>query len=152
MITRDRIVKDNPIPFFFRIVYLSNNYRDPLLRTIENDLGLTRPEFSILMCLAQRDGLSAIDVSEITRQPQNTVARGVLLLARKGLIRKETSKGDARRSHLYLTAKGGKAYASFIGLVKEANRKMIAGLTQTEVDRLDVILDKMCDGVTSPRE
>ena len=61
---------ESPIPFFFRIVYLSNNYRDPLLRTIEHEYGLTRPEFSILICLHMRDGLSAIDICGVTAQPQ----------------------------------------------------------------------------------
>lgn len=150
--TRDAILKNNPIPYFFRIVYLSNNYRDPLLRTIEYELGLTRPEFSIILCLSQRDGLGAIDVSEITRQPQNTVSRGVYLLVKKGLIRKETNRGDARRSHLHLTAKGEKAYASFIGLVQQANDRMIACLTPAELKRLDALLDKMCSAVALQRD
>ena len=146
------ILKKNPIPYFFRIVYLSNNYRDPLLRTIEHELGLTRPEFSILLCLAQRDGLGAIDVSEITRQPQNTVSRGVFLLLKKGLIRKETNRGDARKSHLHLTAKGEKTYQSFIGLFKDADARMVACLTKSETDRLDALLDKMCDAVATQQE
>lgn len=149
---KDDLLRNNPIPFFFRIVYLSNNYRDPLLRTIENDMGLTRPEFSILLCLAQRDGLGAIDVSEITRQPQNTVSRGVFLLLKKGMIRKETHRGDARRSHLHLTPKGEKAYNSFIGLVQAANDKMVAGLTSAEVRKLDALLTKMCAGVVVERD
>lgn len=137
----------SPIPFFFRIVYLSNNYRDPLLRTIERDYGLTRPEFSILICLHMRDGLSAIDICGITAQPQNTVGRGVALLLEKSMITKTADAEDGRRYYLHLTKKGERAYQSFIGILEEANARMIACLTERETEQLNALLNKMCAAV-----
>lgn len=146
---RAEILRKNPIPFFYRIVFLSNNYRDPLLRNIEQVFGLTRPEFSILVCLAQQTGISAIDISAFTSQPENTVSRGVFLLLEKGMIRKIADPRDKRRYHLHLTKSGERQYNSFFGLVKTANDAMVASLTPAELEQLDKLLSKMCDAAIS---
>ncbi len=146
------IVTNNPIPFFFHIIYLSNNYRDPLLRLFEKEFDLTRPEFSILVCLGLQDGMSAIEISEITRQPQNTISRGVYLLCRKKLISKKNDKNDKRRYKLYATKKGTRKYQKIMVHLNEANDKMVACLTAKERKQLDVMLEKMCEStdMTSP--
>lgn len=144
---RNSFLKKNPIPFFFRMQFLSNNYRDPMLRQIEREHKLTRPEFSILVCLALRDGLSAIDIAEITRQPENTVSRGVFLLLQKKLIEKIPDPTDGRRFELSLTEAGKAAYEAFMPLMRQANAEMIASLDKDELKLLDKLLDKMCAAV-----
>lgn len=148
---RNSFLKKNPVPFFFRIQFLSNNYRDPMLRQIEREHKLTRPEFSIVVCLALRDGLSAIDIAEITRQPENTVSRGVYLLLRKKLIEKVPDPTDGRRYELSLTEAGCKAYEAVMPLMRQANSRMIASLDKDELKQLDKLLDKMCKAVRASR-
>ncbi len=141
------IVDDNPVPYFFRIVFLSNNYRDPLLRKIETRYKLTRPEFSILVCLGIKDGISAIDICDITRQPQNTVSRGVFLLSEKAHIKKVTEERDNRIKRLYLTAKGRTAHNQLMEYLVEADRNMVECLSAKEKEQLDRILAKMCSAI-----
>ena len=143
------IVRNNPIPYFFRIVFLSNNFRDPLLRKFEKDFRFTRPEFSILVCLGLQNGISAIEISDITRQPQNTVSRGVLLLTQKKLIRKVTDKSDKRRNRLYLTKEGTAAHKVLMDYLTEANQKMVDCLSSKEKKQLENILAKMCSEAPS---
>lgn len=144
---RNAFLKKNPFPFFFRIQFLSSNFRDPMLRQIEQEYGLTRPEFSILICLSLRPGMSAIDIAEITRQPENTLGRGVSLLLDKQYITKEPDPTDGRRYKLYLTTTGRERYDSFIHLFVEANDRMVDCLTPKECEQLDALLDKMCASV-----
>lgn len=138
------IVGNNPIPYFFRIVFLSNNFRDPLLRKFERDFKFTRPEFSILICLGLQSGITAIEVSDVTRQPQNTVSRGVFLLSQKKLIRKVIDDKDKRRNRLYLTREGKSAHKELMAYLKEANEKMVDCLSAREKKQLETILGKMC--------
>lgn len=143
------IVGNNPIPYFFRIVFLSNNFRDPLLRKFEKDFKFTRPEFSVLICLGLQSGISAIEISDVTRQPQNTVSRGVLLLSQKKLIRKETDKQDKRRNRLYLTKQGLSKHKELMAFLIEANHKMVDCLSSKEKKQLETILGKMCSEAPS---
>jgi len=138
------IVGNNPIPYFFRVVFLSNNFRDPLLRRFEKDFRFTRPEFSILICLGLQSGITAIEISDVTRQPQNTVSRGVFLLSQKKLIRKENDKLDKRRNRLYLTKAGLAAHKELMAYLIEANNKMVDCLSSKERKQLETILGKMC--------
>lgn len=148
---RDSFLKSNSIPFFFRVQFLSNNYRDPMIRQIERDHGLTRPEFSIMICLGLRDRMSAIDIAEITRQPENTISRGVALLLGKDLIEKLPHAQDGRRFELSLSEKGREVYDTLILLMEDVNDQMIACLSRTELKQLDGILDKMCAAVRASK-
>ena len=148
---RNAFLKKNSFPYFFRVQFLSSNFRDPLLRQIEQQYGLTRPEFSILICLSLRPGMSAIDIAEITRQPENTLGRGVSLLLEKAFIIKEPDPSDGRRYKLYVTPAGRKTYELFIHLFTEANDAMVACLTAKEREQLDHLLDKMCAAIRSSR-
>lgn len=148
---RNAFLRKNKFPYFFRIQFLSSNFRDPTMRKIEQHYGLTRPEFSILICLALRPGLSAIDVADITRQPENTLGRGVSLLLEKRFITKEPDPEDGRRYKLFLTDSGRASHKTFIHLFIEANDEMVAALTPTERAQLDKLLDKMCAAVRASR-
>ena len=144
---RNAFLKKNSFPFFFRIQFLSSNFRDPMLRQIEQEYGLTRPEFSILICLALRPGMSAIDIAEITRQPENTLGRGVSLLLDKQFITKEPDPKDGRRYRLHLTRTGRDQYDAFIHLFTEANERMVGCLSAKELEQFDMLLDKICASV-----
>ena len=84
-----KFLENIPAKYLFRLSYLANHFRDPFLRQCEQELGLTRPEASILFCLASQDGITAKDVADVTRQPKNTLSRGSLILEGKGLITRE---------------------------------------------------------------
>lgn len=142
--TAHYIVENNPIGYFYRIVFLSNNYRDPLLRKFKKDYDLTRPEFSILISLGFQECISAIEISDITRQPQNTISRGVFLLSQKKLIKKENDKQDKRIYQLYLTDKGRKVQKQLMTYLFQTDANMVACLTSREKDQLAKLLSKMC--------
>ena len=89
-----------PIPIGYRVAFLTAFYREPLLRRMEREHGIIRPEWTVLVCLAYRDGLNARDVAEITEQPSNTVSRGVASLVAKGLVARRPDPADARRGLL----------------------------------------------------
>lgn len=141
------ITSDNPIPIYFKIAFLANHFRDPTNRAIENEYDLTRPEFSILFCLAQRDKISAIDVADLTQQPKNSLSRGAASLLSKQLITRQDDGNDGRRKLLSLTTKGKAQYRKILHKLKDADKRLIASLTEVELRQLDRLLSKMCSAV-----
>ena len=128
----------------FRFAYLANNYRDPFLRQVEQDLGLTRPEVTILFCLANTDGITAKDVADVTRQPKNTLSRGSVFLERKALITRQDDENDRRRSLLFITPKGQELYKKALKVYEDAERCMLSPLDDKDLADLDRVLRKMC--------
>ncbi len=141
------ILSEIPIPVAYRMAFIVNFYRAPLLRMIERDFGLIRPEWTVLICLRFRDGLVARDICEITEQPRNTVSRGVALLEGKRLIRSRADPDDARRIRLCMTAAGRRLHDRIMALSVEAERHMVDCLSEDERHTLAELLEKVARSV-----
>lgn len=141
------ILGGTPLPIGYRLAFLTSFFREPLLRRIEREFGLIRPEWTVLVCLAYRDGLNARDICEVTEQPSNTVSRGVSLLVAKGLIAQRPDPEDARRSLLRLTQAGRALHDRAMALFSEGEAQMTASLTAPERATLITLLDKMARDV-----
>jgi len=143
------IVDNTPIPFAYRIAFLTNFYRAPILRKIEQDHGLIRPEWTVLICLAFRNGLNPRDICEITEQPSNTVSRGTASLVAKHLITSQSDPDDARKRCLFLTEAGRDLYDKTMAICIEAEEKMLACLDADERATMDKLLHKLARAVPS---
>lgn len=138
------IIDHTPIPFGYRIAFLTNFFREPLLRQMEKEHGLIRPEWTVLICVKFRGGITATDIREITEQPGNTVSRAIASLQKKNLVRKQVDIDDARRTLLFLTTNGAGQYDAIMKLFQEGERKMTECLSSGELKTLDQLLDKLC--------
>ncbi len=121
--------------------------REPVLRQMEKDFGIIRPELTVLMCLNFRADVHARDICEVTEQPSNTVSRAVGSLEKKGLIQRTKDSVDTRRQVLNITPEGRAAHDKVIALFAHAENKMLAGLTPGEQDELRNLLDKVARSV-----
>jgi len=65
------ILDATPFPIGYRIAFLTNFWREPVLRQMERDFGIIRPELTVLMCLSFQRNVHARDICEITEQPSN---------------------------------------------------------------------------------
>ena len=139
------LLNDVSAKYMYRLSYLANNYRDPFLREVERIHGLTRPELTILFCLAQRDGINAKDVADLTRQPKNTLSRGAEILEKKGLITRRTDQRDRRRSMMLITQEGMRLYDHMLALYEEAEQRMLTPLDEKDLADLDRVFGKMCN-------
>ena len=66
------ILDATPFPIGYRLAFLTNFWREPILRKMEKDFGLIRPELTVLMCLSFQSDVHARDICEVTEQPSNT--------------------------------------------------------------------------------
>jgi DNA-binding MarR family transcriptional regulator/GNAT superfamily N-acetyltransferase len=86
-------------------------------------------EARVLYELTQRDRASASDLIEQLGIDAGYLSRILRRFQQQQLIRKETSRTDARRSHLSLTARGRKAFAPLEVRSNRDVRAMLSALT-----------------------
>ena len=141
------ILDSTPFPIGYRIAFITNFLREPLLRQMEKDFGIIRPELTVLMCLSFRDDVHARDICEVTEQPSNTVSRAVGSLEKKGLIQRTKDRVDTRRQVLNITTDGRLIHDQIISLFANAENAMLRGLNQDEQDQLRHLLDKVARSV-----
>ncbi|MEM7722591.1 MAG: MarR family winged helix-turn-helix transcriptional regulator [Pseudomonadota bacterium] len=141
------ILDATPINIGYRLAFLTNFYREPLLRKMEREHGIIRPELTVLVCLAYRDGLNARDICEITEQPSNTVSRAVASLMQKGLVSRRDDRSDGRRKLLFLEPLGRQTYDEVMATFEMAETELTACLSQQEREMLLDCLDRMARDV-----
>ncbi len=141
------ILDATKIPIGYRISFLTNFWREPLLRWMERETGLIRPELTVLMCLSFQKDLNARDICEITEQPSNTVSRAVTSLTEKGLISRVPDQVDTRRRVLNITPEGQAVHDRLLTRFCEAEKVMLETLTPEEVNTLEALLDKLARDV-----
>lgn len=141
------ILDATPIDIGYRISFLTNFWREPLLRRMERDTGLIRPELTVLMCLDFRAGLNARDICEITEQPSNTVSRAVASLMAKGMISRRQDQEDGRRKLLFLEPRGKAVLDGLMVVFEKAEGHLTACLSPEERGLLQDLLDRMARDV-----
>ncbi|HET7680337.1 MAG TPA: helix-turn-helix domain-containing GNAT family N-acetyltransferase [Xanthobacteraceae bacterium] len=93
-------------------------------------------EARVLYELTQHDQASASALIEQLGIDAGYLSRILRRFQQQGLIRKETSRSDARRSHLSLTAKGRKAFAPLEARSNEQVGAMLAALAPDAQQRV----------------
>lgn len=141
------ILDATPFPIGYRIAFLTNFMREPVLRQMEKDFGIIRPELTVLMCLSFRENVYARDICEITEQPSNTVSRGVASLEKKGLLTRSRDAVDTRRQVLNITQQGQDLHDEIMDRFRSAEARMLEVLTSEEAQQLQSLLDKLARDV-----
>ena len=145
------ILDGTVIPIGYRIAFVTNFMREPVLREMERDFGLIRPELTVLMCLSFSRDVHARDICEITEQPSNTVSRGVASLEKKGYITRSRDSVDTRRQVLNITSDGQSIHDQIMARFAATEQKMLAHLDEEEQAQLLTLLDKLARNVESWR-
>ena len=94
--------------------------------------GLNQSHWRVLAALADRPGRTANEVVEITPMDKGIVSRAVKSLIDMNLISRKASKEDGRVGHLFLTAKGARAYQNIADDVRGVDAKMTNALAGDE--------------------
>jgi DNA-binding MarR family transcriptional regulator len=71
-------------------------------------LGITYPQYLVLMVLWESDGISVNEISRKLILNTNTITPLLKRMEMMGIIERQRSRGDERKVNVYLTAKGKK--------------------------------------------
>jgi len=145
--TEDDIFQRATIPFAYRLAYLINWYREPLFKRIEDELDLSRPEWTVLWFLSIADGIIASDISEMTGLARNSISRAVISLDASGCIERRPLASDRRASALHLTDKGRDIFRKVMPMFEDREQAMLSGLNKAEQARFMSLLEKLAKNV-----
>ncbi|MCC4245240.1 MarR family winged helix-turn-helix transcriptional regulator [Stappia indica] len=139
-------------PWAFRLAYVGNMFREPLLKVVEERWRLSRPEWTVLLCVMIREGIISKDIWELTGQPRNSISRGVISLEKRGLVRRTPSSHDKRQVALHPTAEGARVFGEIEPLFVQREGAYLSCLTGEELTQFQTILTKLSDHISSVPE
>lgn len=139
------ILENNPLPIAYRLNYLANFYVGPLIKNMEQDFGMTRPEWIVLFCLTRIGGLSAQQISDVTGRPKTSISAAVKQLQRRKLLSRTVDANDGRRRVLQITEAGRRIYTTILEGFVRREADMVACLPKSERSMFLQLLNKMID-------
>lgn len=109
----------------------------------EHDIDITAEQFSILVTLWYRDGISQKDISGQLNRDKTTITRVLMNMKKNKLIKQVTDANDNRSNLIYLTAKGRKLQQAGVGVAGAIYQKVLAGLAPAQLKTGIDMLQKM---------
>ncbi len=135
-----KLVFQNFLPCRFKAI---NERTLRLLADTHESVGITAPEFAIMVILSEHDNVSSRDINKTTGIDKATITRALDRLIDKGLISRLKSKTDSRLIKLKLTAKGKKTFGQIEENALAWERDFVKGVKVTELNNLLNILSKL---------
>lgn len=97
----------------------------------------------ILMCLARCDGMSQVELTDVTHFKAPTVSLDLKKLENMGMVRREQNVSDMRVTRVYLTEKGKAFNRENFEALQAIDYSIMRGLTDDEIKTVTEILLKM---------
>ena len=139
-----KLVFANFLPCRFKAI---NERTLRLLAETHESLGITAPEFNIMVILAEHDDISTRYINKISGMDKATITRALDRLIDKKLISRRKSKMDSRLVKLKLTAKGKRDFARIEEAALAWEREFLKGVKLNELNTLLNTLTKLEDNL-----
>jgi DNA-binding MarR family transcriptional regulator len=115
-----------------------------------NELGITYPQYLVLMVLWENDGMPVNDIAKLLILNTNTVTPLLNRMEKEGLIKKERSSDDERKVLVRLTLKGRRLQESAVLIPDRLSERLLNGsLDIDDIIQLKKGLDSIVDLLTS---
>ncbi|MBQ8207514.1 MAG: MarR family transcriptional regulator [Clostridia bacterium] len=103
----------------------------------------------LLRLLARKDGISQIELVEMTHLSKPTVSLALKKMEEMGFVKRECDEKDARISKVYLTERGKALDEQNFNTLQEIDRFVMRGLSEDEIKKVTEILLKMRENLLS---
>lgn len=115
--------------------------------------GLTRQQYNVLRILrgAGTGGLPTLEIGDRMIERTPGITRLIDRLEGKGLVERTRCTEDRRQVLCQLTAKGAAAIAELEKPLRARERRIMSGLSETEITRLIRLLDRVRNNIGAPR-
>jgi DNA-binding MarR family transcriptional regulator len=111
---------------------LSNRVTRSYFTDVETKLGITLPEWRVLLTVFQEPGITAAEITSYWAMEKMAVNRAIQRLLRAGRLAREKSTEDARAYRLSLTPEGRKIYDEVLPVAAARYRHYMDALTAEE--------------------
>ncbi|MGN0649784.1 MAG: MarR family winged helix-turn-helix transcriptional regulator [Oscillospiraceae bacterium] len=106
-------------------------------------VGMRASYRSVISPLIERDGVTQLELVNITGLKAPTISITLRNMERDGIVRREKNSIDRRETHVYITDKGREMYKLAVAAYEESEQAMLAGMTDKELKALVEIAGKM---------
>src|SRR5882672_3851623 len=106
-------------------------------------LGLTLPQCQVLVYLADHEGITQVQLAELTDLEPMTLVRTLDCLESYGWVERRNDPADRRARRLYLKAKGKPFVDDIWHLVALTRREAFAGIPRKHADLMIELLEKI---------
>lgn len=114
-------------------------------------LDVSYEQWSVLNALANRQGLTQIEIANDTLKEPASISRILKLLTKKGLVQRLDDKQNRRAKRVYLTPNGIEVQRVATRLFNEIAKEGFNGVHDQEINLFVRILDKIQNNL-SPEE
>jgi DNA-binding MarR family transcriptional regulator len=113
------------------------------------ELGLRVPEWRVLACLFDQDGLMITQLARFSLMEQSRMTRIIDQMEKRGLVVRRSDKGDGRRVRVYLTDEGQKLSEQLVGEAKDHETSLLSALSPADAERIKPSLLRLLDSLNS---
>lgn len=110
-------------------------------------LDLKHPQFSLLMVLGNKEGLSQADLTDFVDRDKASVSRNIKFLEEKGYVKKEIL--DRRTSLIFLSEKGKEIIPKLYEIAETVKGTALKGFSQSKRNGIFENLAKMYLNISS---
>ena len=127
----------------YRLSVITNRVSSALARRYAEEFSMSATEWRVMAALGTGDGLSATEVCVRTAMDKVQVSRAVANLVESGRLVRRADAEDGRVTRLALSPRGRAIYEKIVPRAKEFESRLLAALTEEELEHLDIILQKL---------
>ncbi|TYC69081.1 MarR family transcriptional regulator [Stappia sp. BW2] len=113
------------------------------------ELGLRVPEWRVLACLYDQDGLMITQLARYSLMEQSRMTRIVDQMEKRGLVVRKSDEGDGRRVRVHLTEAGQKLSSDVVEEAREHERTLLSALQEVDAERIKPSLERLLDSLNS---
>ncbi len=112
-------------------------------------IGMRASYRHVLKPLMEGDGLTQLDLVKITKLKAPTISITLRNMEREGIVRREKNDDDRRETHVYITDKGREMHAKVLEAFDKAEKLMLSGISDKELDSVGKLMEKMIGNLKS---
>jgi MarR family transcriptional regulator, organic hydroperoxide resistance regulator len=127
-------------------LYSATNALVRAYRPLLEPLGLTYPQYLVMLSLWERDGVSISSVGRHTRLDSGTLTPLLRRLEQKGLLTRARAIGDERQKVIRLTAAGGKLQKAAVGVPMQLAFR--TGMSPADAQLLKALCERLHTALT----
>lgn len=127
----------------YRLNILAAMASEQLARTYSERFGIAVPEWRVLAALGEFHSMTATAIGAHAHMGKVKVSRATAGLEGRGLISRLPNPDDMREAFLVLTPAGEDIYARIVPLALAYADRLRQGLSSSEADMLDRLIDKL---------
>ncbi|MNZ72389.1 HTH-type transcriptional regulator MhqR [compost metagenome] len=124
---------------------ISNTGRklNQVLQKLFHETDVTPEQWSLLLCLEQRDGISHKELARRTGKDPANITRLLDQLERKKHVRRSFNPSDRRSQLLYITESGKSLARELVPVEAAFVSTLLTGITDEEVERFRAFMTKV---------